>query len=77
MRRQLRFSLRASFFAVWVVAAFFAGSRFERERRRRADERELIEYGQIGPTIYLRHPGKSGGYGPIYEIRHRIAPTDD
>jgi hypothetical protein len=33
-----QFSIRTLFVAMLVVAAFFAGLRFERERRRREDE---------------------------------------
>jgi hypothetical protein len=34
-----QFTIRALLVAMLVVAAFFAGIRFERERQRRADER--------------------------------------
>jgi hypothetical protein len=36
--RRFQFSLRALMVAMLAVACFFGGIRFERERRRRADE---------------------------------------
>ena len=41
MTRRLQFSLRALLVAMLVVAAFFGGIRWERERRSRADEAAL------------------------------------
>lgn len=38
MSRRFQFSLKTFFVAMLVVAAFFWGVRFERERRRREDE---------------------------------------
>jgi hypothetical protein len=39
MSQRFQFSLRALLVAMLVVAAFFGGIRFERERRRREDAR--------------------------------------
>lgn len=38
MKRRFQFSLRALLIAMLCAAFFFGGIRFERERRRRADE---------------------------------------
>jgi hypothetical protein len=42
MPRRFQFSLKWLFVATLVVAAFFAGIQFERERRRREDEVPII-----------------------------------
>ncbi|HET6884125.1 MAG TPA: hypothetical protein VFI31_28480 [Pirellulales bacterium] len=41
--RRPQFTLRAFLMAMLVVGAFFGGIRFERERRRRADETAASE----------------------------------
>jgi hypothetical protein len=48
--RRPQFTLRALLVAMLVVAAFFAGIRFERERRRREDEAAMPA--QLGVTYY-------------------------
>jgi hypothetical protein len=42
MSRWFQFSLKWLFVAMLVVGAFFGGIRFERERRRREDEKSIL-----------------------------------
>ena len=42
-----QFTLRSLLVAMLVVAAFFGGIHFERERRRRADEARDHDYDQV------------------------------
>jgi hypothetical protein len=42
MNRRFQFSLKWMFVAMLVVGCFFAGIRFERERRRREDELPMV-----------------------------------
>ena len=52
-----QFTLRALLVAMLVVAAFFGGIRFERERRRREDERyESAPQRMIPISEFLKQP---------------------
>lgn len=42
MAKRFQFTLRTLLFALLIVAVFFGGIQFERERRRRADEAAAI-----------------------------------
>jgi hypothetical protein len=53
MRLRFQFSLRALLVAMLVVAAFFGGIRFERERRRREDETARLEADKIRQATVL------------------------
>jgi|SRR6185437_4916842 len=84
MTRRFQFSLRALLVAMLVVAAFFGGTRVgehcEKQRRRQQEDRELAEYGQVGPTVHINYsyPDKPMGGEPriISKGIIQIAPSD-
>jgi len=66
MSRRFQFSLRALLVLMLAVACFFGGIRFERERRRREDEKSAVlpapiwdlddvQYFPPGPDFQLNH----------------------
>jgi hypothetical protein len=76
MSRRFQFSLRALLMVMLVVAAFFGGIRFERERRRRADEKEaatMMDNLQGGTfrqqTIYINAPDYRSPSTEALELR--------
>ncbi|HET6879093.1 MAG TPA: hypothetical protein VFI31_02995 [Pirellulales bacterium] len=74
MTRRFQFSLRALLVAMLVVAAFFAGIHFERERRRRADEASALAaqredavriYPLVGPASLIALPDGTKHIQPV------------
>lgn len=85
MSRRFQFSLKSLLAAVLVASVFLGGTRFgerrESQRRRLQEERELAEYGQVGPTIHISYSypdkPKDGGTRKISELVTQIMPSDD
>jgi hypothetical protein len=75
-----QFTLRSLLVAMLVVAAFFAGIRFERERDRREHEARLFARLSSGQRTYVKRTAEAYGVGLRRIIPNAIAenpPPED
>lgn len=79
MTRRFQFSLKTLFVGAVVAASFLGGMRFgerrEKCRRHQEELHELEKYGQVGATVRLEYPDKSGS-GKISKTIVQVLPSD-
>lgn len=66
--RRPQFTVRALLILTLAVACFFGGIRFERERRRMADARQL-EAMSLRPQLPPLRPGAAIGFTEYFEVK--------